>query len=189
MIGEKEYLFDEKNDEGKEFELFCLNEIREKKYPQALIDNPDKKFEYWDIYVNEGIQIECKNDIEAATTNNICIEVAQDGRPSGVKITKAKYWLHCDGIRDGNEMFLAKTEKILELLDIEYNNKLQRFINKENKPGETLNFNGIQFQSIYPVNQGRYTKYMDWYLIPKTIFAKYCLEVTDIGEMTYKNMI
>jgi len=187
-MNKKIYSWKEKKRQGDLFERFIVRDIKKKKYPNAEIDNPNKKFEYWDIFVNNDITIECKHDIYAAHTGNICIEYEQDSRPSGIGTSKAKYYIICDGVYDGKTIFLISAKNIRKLITVEYENKLKAFI--EDSTIDSLNLNGIQKQELYPLNQGNgYIKYMSWYLIPKELFKKYCLEVNNIFEMTYKDLV
>ena len=187
-MDKKIYSWEEKKRQGDLFERFIVRDIKKKKYPNAKIDNPNKKFEYWDIFINKDITIECKHDIYGAYTGNICIEIGQDDRYSGINTTKAKYYIICDGVYDGKTMYLISVENIKKLIAVEYEDKLKAFI--ENLTIDTLNLSGIQKQESYPLNQGNgYIKHMDWYLIPKKIFKKYCLEVNNIFEMTYDELI
>lgn len=189
----KTYPWQEKKRQGDLFERFIVRDIRRKKYSNAIIDNPNKKFEYWDIYVNDDITIECKHDVYSSKTGNICIEFAQDDvdrkrKDSGINLTKAKYYIICDGVYDGKTVYLISVDKIKELIAVEYEDKIQKLINGDDS-AEVTNLKGIRKQELYPLPQGGgYVKYMSWYLIPKELFKEYCLEVNSIFEMTYNEL-
>jgi hypothetical protein len=183
MERNEEHSWEETKKVGDEFEEFSANDIRIKKYPQAYVDDRGKKFDWWDIYVNETIKIECKNDKKGFTTENICIEVGCDGKPSGLKVTEAEYWLISGGVKT----FLIKTTELKKLIKEEYHDKLKR---AEMDDNYVFDLNGIQYQLKYPVDQGNgITKYMDWYLIPQEFFTKFCLEVGVGDKMTYDKLI
>ena len=186
---DKENSWDDKLTIGEKFEQESIKFINEK-YPLAHKFHSENSTElkYYDIIIpelsNNGIVgVECKYDEEALNSNNLCIEIKCNDVKSGLHATKSKYWLHCDG----NKTYLALTDKIKELVRIEYHEKLQKFIDETNEPGELLR---IRLDTNYKLQQkkGEY-KFMDWYLIPKDLFASYCLEVNDISEMTYNNLI
>ena len=179
----KECTWDKMKGVGDEFEKFSANDIRIKKYPQAYVDDRGKKFDWWDIYVSETIKIECKNDLMGFVTENICIEVGCNGKPSGLRVTEAEYWLISGGVKT----FLIKTTELKRLVKEEYDDKLKRVCEDENYFPD---FNGIRYQSKFPLNQGNgITKYMDWYLIPQEFFAKFCLEVGVGNKMTYDELV
>ena len=179
----EEFIWEEKKGEGDEFEKIAANDIRMKKYPTAYVDDRGKKFDWWDIYVSDTIKIECKNDKKGFTTHNICIEVGCNGKPSGLNVTEAEYWLISGGVKT----FLIKTTEIKRLIKEEYDDKLKRIKEDENY---IPNLNGIRYEQKYPANQGNGTiKYMDWYLIPQEFFAKFCLEVAEGNNMTYDKLI
>lgn len=180
----KIYSWEDKKTLGDVFEKLMLNRLKTL-FPDASIDNPNKKFEYWDIHVNGNIQLECKYDFEAIFTNNICIEVGQDGRDSGLMTSKSTHY----AIYDGNVVYLVLSNKIKELLINEYDNKLQRFLDDKNTDDESLNLNNIIYHENFPLNQGGRIKYMKWYLIPKQFFSKICLEVGSIDNLTFKDLL
>jgi hypothetical protein len=185
---DKENSWNDKLTVGEKFEQKSIEYIK-KKYPLAhkFLSENSSELKYYDIIIpelfnNEIVGVECKYDEEALNSNNLCIEIKCNGIESGLHATKSKYWLHCDG----NKTYLALTDRIKELVRIEYHEKLQRFIDETNKPGEVLR---IRLDKNYRLQQqkGEY-KYMDWYLIPKDLFASYCLEVADRDKMTYNNL-
>lgn len=177
------YLWKTKKKEGDAFEIISVEDIQKKKYPEAFIDDRGKKFDLWDIYICKTIKIECKNDERGFDTNNICIEVGCDGKPSGLNVTEAEYWLISGGVKT----FLILTSTLKKLIKEEYDDKMEKFKKDENY---IPNFNGIRYDVKYPVEQGDgTTKYMDWYLIPQDFFAGFCLEVADKNKMTYEKLI
>lgn len=188
---EKENSWKDKLTVGEEFELETIKHIREKRYPLAhkFISNNSNELKYYDINIPELsigsslIGIECKYDEEAFNSNNLCIEIGCNGVESGLTVTKSKYWLHSDT----KKIYLILTDKLRELIRIEYHEKLQKFIDETNKPGELLR---IRLDKNYKLQQqkGVY-KYMDWYLIPKDLFSEYCLEVAERDKMTYIDLI
>jgi len=180
----KENSWKEKKAEGDVFELYSVRDIQRKKYSKAFIDDRGKKFDLWDIYISETIKIECKNDEKGLETKNICIEIGCDGNPSGLSVTQAEYWLISGGVLT----FLIHTATLKKLIQEEYKDKLNLYINSDNNG--PLNLNGILFQEKYPVLQGdNTTKYMDWYLIPQKFFAGFCLEVAEGDKMTYEKIV
>ena len=159
---------------GFDFEDFCLKDITEKKNPLAYKNMQKENYSYYDIVLHDGnvspqhVQktLECKFDEKAHETGNICIEVGCNGRLSGLLITKADYWL----ISDGYETFLITKARIHDCI--------------------MNNMKILQFMKKYPVTQeDGVTKEMDFYLIPKKIFSNWCLEIADINNMTYAEMI
>lgn len=193
--------FNESNEIGKILEDIGIRDIG-KIYPSIhkyLPNNGD-----YDLFIdeiNEGV--ECKNDVAAARTVNICIEFGQDGRESGIVLTKAKFWLHYDQ----TNLYLALTDEIRKLINAydEYWKGYNKTIEEEKSIIEYEKNAVIKYGEMYddisktkgfvilkqlkfPEEQNGYTKLMDWYLIPKTIFKKYCLEVNLVNDMTYKNL-
>ena len=56
-----------------------------------------KNFKDWDVKAttNEKITLyEVKSETNASKTGNICIEYSNSNMPSGIKATKADYWVH-----------------------------------------------------------------------------------------------
>jgi len=157
---------------GFKFEDFCLKDINEKKYPLAFKNMKKEEYSYYDIILFDGNffkpnkTIECKYDEKSFETGNICIEVCCNGRWSGLLISKADYWL----IGDGHQMFLITKNNITKCIE-------------ENYP------KNIQIKKKYPVIQeDGVVKEMEFYLIPKNIFKKYCLEIADINNMIYEKL-
>ena len=183
---EKVHGFDEEYEDGKQFEILILNGLKEKRgFIKAYRFEPEDKtmlYQY-DIGVPEIFdgKIETKYDKKAAETQNLCIEVNQDGRISGLKKTEAKFWIHCDL----TYIYIAYVKDIKELIIEKYVNPLHRL---KNEPDFDTDLGGIILQQNFPKQQKVYTKYMDWYLIPKKLFRTICLEVELINEITYKDI-
>jgi hypothetical protein len=79
---------------GKKMEHKICDKIK-KKYPNAYVVEGECK-EY-DIVVPEiGITIEAKFDEKSTETGNYIIEMEHDGKPSGISVTKANYWVIVD---------------------------------------------------------------------------------------------
>ena len=204
--------FDSKNEAGLKLERQVIEDIRKKRYPLIYKYEPNNgDYDAFIGDIDEGIEI--KNDLEGAFTDNICIEYKQDGRLSGISITKAKYWIHYDQ----TYLYLALTEEIKNLIrsfliyhiDLEMMNRklgesdvsAEEVKSAQNKfYGDSKEKYGEMYQDIYRgdaighlpekrLNQGSYYKYMGLYLIPKEIFKKYCLEVDSIENMRYEKIV
>ena len=200
-----------KNKAGEKLEKEVIEDIRKKRYPTTHKYEPNNgDYDVFIDEINEGIEI--KNDLEALFSNNICIEYKQDGRLSGISITKAKYWIQYDQ----TYLYLALTEDIKYLIRsfLIYHIDLKKFATGlaladypsdvcttklkefETKSREKY---GDLYEEIQPtdrigdlpnkkLNHGNYYKYMGLYLVPKELFRKYCLEVNPINKMTYKGL-
>lgn len=87
---------------------------------QSLIDQQRLAsiFEYGDIS-----KIELKSESwQWERTGNICIEYRQKGKPSGIAVTEAGYWVH-ELKRDGKTLcyLMFPIERLKELARIAYN--------------------------------------------------------------------
>jgi hypothetical protein len=160
---------------GFDFEKITLQDISEKKYPLAFRNMKKEDYKYYDIvlfngkfpiYIDEQIKVECKYDEMASITGNICIEVGCNTRASGLTDTKAKYWIICDG----KTTYLIEKQRIHDCI-VDNMDKIEY-----RKNCRVMQENGI-------------TKDMDIYLIKKSIFEPYCLEIADKDKMTYEKMI
>ena len=154
---------------GFSFEDFCLNDLKEKRFPLSYKNEVKEDLSFYDIIIpkdnsHETITIECKFDKKAQQTNNICIEVGCNSRLSGLSISKANYWIISDGIT----IYLIDSKKIREC--IADNNSI-RYI----KGSKVLQEDGI-------------VKEMNIYLISKSTFEKYCIEIGKMDEMKYLNL-
>ena len=106
--------------------------------------------------------VECKFDEMGAVSGNICIEVGQFGRQSGLLITKAEHWIISDGITT----FIAKTKRIHDCI--------------------VENMHQIEYKRKERVEQKKGVfKEMDMYIIPRRFFIPYCDEIGNINEMKY----
>lgn len=204
--------FIEKNKAGEKLEKEVIEDIRKKRYPTIYKYEPNNgDYDAFIDEINEGIEI--KNDLEALFTDNICIEYKQDGRLSGISITKAKYWIQYDQ----TYLYLALTDEIKKLIrsfliyhidlkklakrlaESDLNSEqcdveLNKFYSESQKKygemyGDISRSDLISDLPEKKLNQGNYYKYMGLYLISKKVFRKYCLEIAPISEMTYKDLV
>jgi hypothetical protein len=190
--------FNKDNVESSIVENDIIEYIKNEKYPSTYKYTPNNGD--YDIFIdeiNDGIEV--KFDKESINTGNFCIEYGQDGRDSGILVTKAKYWIQTDKIN----IHLAKTERILNMLNW-YINTENKFINiilnsdltgndLENlikKLRTELTKFGIRLLLKYPEKQlNGTTKLMDLMIVPKSVFNKICLEVAPYNEMTYNKLL
>lgn len=158
---------------GFKFEDFCLDEVQ-KKFPLAYKNMKREDYSFYDIILFNGSfasdyvpkTVECKYDEMSYVSGNICIETGCYGRSSGLLITKADYWM----IGNGHEMFLIERTQISQCI--------------------VDNMNEIMYRKNHPIKQeDGVVKDMNFYLIPKRIFIKYCLEYGDIDKLTYDKLI
>ena len=211
--------FNESNKIGMELEIFVVDDIKFKtNFKDVRIDHDNKKFEAWDIKVDDDITIECKNDeLAHHAYSNICIEFGQysllddDWSLSGIFATKAKYWLQCNGVAFSDaKIYLADRLVIKNLVQNakDFKDKLRSIfkmedgVNKDTILDEFHNKSKIEFGEVYddlmlinfkykyPIKQGDRgtTKDMDLCLIPNKIFEKYCLEVAQKNNITYNTL-
>lgn len=105
--------FSDDLERGGDGEAMVLELLR-KKYPSAVrIPN---KFSFYDIWIPEiGKSIEVKCDFKSCETGNIVIEVAMYGKPSGLLVTKADFWVFYDGER----LVKITPQKIFEFIILE----------------------------------------------------------------------
>lgn len=117
--------FNETNLVGGEFEKFNLKKVHEIGFSDAYIETHPIKRNWWDIWVNELIQLEVKNDVKGHhDSDNICIEIGQDIRKdnlfwnvSGIFKTKSTYWVHTNGISYPDAIiYLAHTDTLKRLV-------------------------------------------------------------------------
>ena len=128
--------FNESNAQGTKFEESSVKDFQKKGFPDARIDHEKKKFDKWDIWVRDGITVECKDDklSRYRFPYNICIETGQYLNeeipiPSGINITEATHWLHSDGIGfEGTTIYLATTHAIKYYIDsyLDYHSEVKR---------------------------------------------------------------
>ena len=69
----------------------------------------------FDFQTNDNLTYEVKHDKTSVLTNNFFIEFLSDGKPSGISISEAEYYI----IISGNNYYLIKTSNIRELIDNE----------------------------------------------------------------------
>lgn len=179
---EKTHKFDETFLVGVDFEYFILEKIN-KKYPLAhrFVGDEKKDNSYYDIIIPELSKdedvfgIECKNDVKGLETQNIFIEIAQDGKESGIEITKSKMWVQ----GDGEYVYVAYVDEIKNRIRTEYLDELKKV---EEDNDYVLNLRGIRYNENYPIKQDGYYKYMNFYLVPKNLFKEWCVTVTNYSD-------
>ena len=86
--------FQEDLKRGIDIELQVLN-IIQKKYPSASLINKFKGYDIWIPEISKSIEV--KSDLKSNYTNNIVVEIEMFGKPSGLMITTADYWVFYDG--------------------------------------------------------------------------------------------
>lgn len=159
---------------GVTFEEFFLSKISENICPLAFKNLKKDEYSYYDIVLYNGklplnmdeqVTVECKFDQMAKKTGNICIEVGQHGRWSGLHITKADYWV----ISDGETVYVIKPENIKKSIT-----ENEHEIGVRYKPKEHV----LQENGVY--------KEMDIWLIAKRFFEPYCEEIGNINEIEFK---
>lgn len=203
MITDEEvHDFDKDNKESRRLEMLVVADIQKKKYATAHKYEPDNSD--GDIFIdeiNEGIEV--KNDIKAAKTHNICIEIGQtlkgsEGKtvPSGLLKVKFKFWMQYNQI----EWYFAYTNRIKKMY-YWYLNAYKKYLetlSSSTLTGEALEnlgsdlkkgLMGMRISYRTPETQSNGTiKLMDLFLVPESIFRKICLEVETLENMTYKDL-
>lgn len=98
---------------GKKAERFILKKVQAK-YPKAYIK--DGYCKEYDIVVPEISEfVEVKSEAKTSETGNIAIEIQNNGQPSGIKATTAKYWAHVFQDADGEWFYVfTETKKMLK---------------------------------------------------------------------------
>jgi hypothetical protein len=94
---------------GIDIELQVLN-IIQKKYPSASLINKFKGYDIWIPELHKSIEV--KSDLKSNYTNNIVIEIEMFGKPSGLMVTKADYWV----FYDGNQYVLIQPMEIVRCI-------------------------------------------------------------------------
>jgi hypothetical protein len=204
MITDEEvHDFDKDNKESRRLEMLVVADIQKKKYASAHKYEPDNSD--GDIFIdeiNEGIEV--KNDIMAAKTHNICIEIGQtlkdsEGEtvPSGLLKTKFKFWMQFDQIK-WNFAYTARIKKMYYWY-LDAKKKYVETLSSSTLTGEELTklerdlrekLMGMQIKYRVRENQKNgVVKLMDLFLVPQKIFQKICLEVETLENMTYKDLI
>lgn len=103
---------------GKQIENEILGIIQEK-YPLAHLIGGF--YEEFDIFVPEvSVGVEVKYDRKSSKTGNYIIETSSSGKPSGIKVTKADWWVQVSAenicwIRTENLRYLLREEKAPEI--------------------------------------------------------------------------
>lgn len=133
---------------GNNFEIFLINDIRNKKYVTAnkYISSDKDTLKYYDIIVTDNnndliFGIECKCDVESISTGNLFFEVGQwnhkgEFSNSGLNSTKSKYWLH----GDGNKTYLLLTDKLRDIIKLfdEYRKEFAIIVNNDLLSGDDI---------------------------------------------------
>jgi len=68
-------------------------------------------------YKHETSKYEIKADRLSYKTGNVCIEIANCGRPSGITSTKSDYWGYFVIKPDGYDLYLIPTEELKEMIN------------------------------------------------------------------------
>ena len=98
---------------GESLEHLVLDKIRVK-YPRAY--KIEGYFKDWDIFIPEkDIGVEVKADRLSKKTGNVAIECSYGGEPSGLKATKATWWVYATE----DKYYWIKPEAIEECVFIE----------------------------------------------------------------------
>lgn len=161
---------------GQEFEDYVVGKLSEGVCPLAIKNLKKTEYSYYDIILYDGKlpmnveeqkTVECKFDKLGKSTGNICIEIGQHGRWSGLFITKADYWV----ISDGEIVYVITPDNIRKCI-----NENRHEIGVRYKPNENV----LQ-------ENGKY-KEMDIWLIAKRFFEPYCEEIGNINEIKFKTL-
>lgn len=157
---------------GDNFEKYVLEGLNNILFPLAYKNMKKEDYSYYDIVLMTANSLvnyktlECKYDYMASITGNICIEVACNGRLSGLLITKADYWIIGDGIK----VYIIKKDRIRDCI--------------------VENPDSIKYDKACNIEQGKGVfKTMSIYLIPKRIFEKYCDEISDIENINFECLL
>ena len=133
-------VYSKTNEQGSEFEIFIVDVFKKIGFPDARRYCIGEKFSDWDVSadLNNIVTAELKDDwLAHHTYNNICIETGQYGKsddiwtPSGIFITKAVFWIHCNGIRFNDAtIYLAYVNEVKKLvyLSKQYKNKFNQIL-------------------------------------------------------------
>lgn len=157
---------------GESFEDFIIKEICEKLGYNIQKNIIPSEYKYYDFTIlNNGITVECKFDIKANESKNICIETHNDDNKSGILVTTADFWI----IGDGFKGFIISAKDIKRCI---YEGYISLY------PEEPTKF---LYMKRYPIRQeNNRTKLMNFYTIPTWLFEKYCIEVNEINKLTYR---
>ena len=159
---------------GENFEKFVMQEITTKLALEVEKNEVAANLKLYDLTLENNKTVECKCDERAGETKNICIETHCDGNESGILTTAADYWMITDNVQG----FLIKTSELRRCVEEGftslYPNEPTKFLHMVN----------------YPVKQNDGSrKLMNFYTIPIWLFSEYCMEVKDINDMTYKELL
>lgn len=115
---------------GQEVEKRVANVLEKETGVKCLFPTPGK-FSPFDFafYMPSGEikTAEVKYDAKASQTGNIAIEVSNNGKPSGLFVTKSDYWVHVVGC----DAYLLKTEDLKnKCLDVRSGLEIEHFKRK-----------------------------------------------------------
>ena len=159
---------------GEDFEKFVMQEIKTKLALSVVKNEVAANLKLYDLTLENGKTVECKCDERAEESKNICIETHCEGKESGILTTTADYWL----ITDKAKGFLIKTSELRRCIEEGFTSLY---------PDEPTKF---LYRVKCPVKQGDgHKKLMNFYTPPAWLFSEYCVEVADINEMTYKELL
>jgi len=79
---------------GIDIENQLLDIIRVK-YPSASLIHKYKGYDIWIPELHKSVEV--KSDLKSNFTGNIVVEIEMFGKPSGLMVTKADYWVFYDG--------------------------------------------------------------------------------------------
>ena len=87
---------------------------------QTYKHETSKAIKEYDIIVKHNTnetKYEIKADRLSYKTGNVCIEIANCGRPSGITSTKSDYWGYFVIKPDGYDLYLIPTEELKEMVN------------------------------------------------------------------------
>ena len=87
---------------------------------QTYKHETNKAIKEYDIIVKHNTnetKYEIKADRLSYKTGNVCIEIANCGRPSGITSTKSDYWGYFVIKPDGYDLYLIPTEELKEMIN------------------------------------------------------------------------
>ena len=87
---------------------------------QTYKHETNKAIKEYDIIVKHNTnetKYEIKADRLSYKTGNVCIEIANSGRPSGITSTKSDYWGYFVIKPDGYDLYIIPTEELKEMIN------------------------------------------------------------------------
>jgi len=100
--------FNDKLKLGQEYEELAIQKIK-LKYNVALVKRKDDNT--YDFKTSDRKTYEVKADLKSATSKNFFIEYEGFGKPTGIDVTKAKYYI----LTDGSSYYMIRTKLLKEL--------------------------------------------------------------------------